>query len=67
MYGDTKTKNKIFAFTPEVGPSFWPNRGDILPLNKSTQFMNVMAAWNAGAYADLEDFSPITSIRMQAP
>lgn len=58
MYGDTKTKNKIFAFTPEVGPSFWPNRVDILPLNKSTQFMNVMAAWNAGAYADLEDFSP---------
>ena len=48
MYGDVLTKKKIFAFTPEVGYSFWPERKDIYPLNVSTQYMNIISAWNAG-------------------
>jgi carboxypeptidase T len=48
MYGDILSKKKIFAFTPEVGYAFWPDRKDILSLNQSTQYMNVVSAWNAG-------------------
>ncbi|MBK7879576.1 MAG: immune inhibitor A [Saprospiraceae bacterium] len=58
MYGDVVSKNKIFAFTPEVGYNFWPERKDILRINQSTQFMNKMAAWNAGACAEMKDHSP---------
>ena len=44
MYGDETTKNKIYSFTPEVGPSFWPPRQDIIDLNKSCMEMNIKAA-----------------------
>ncbi|MBK7810955.1 MAG: immune inhibitor A [Saprospiraceae bacterium] len=54
MYGD----QKIFAFTPEVGYAFWPDRRDITRLNESTQYMNFMSAWNAGACAQIFDVSP---------
>ncbi len=55
MYGEQFDKNKIFVFTPEVGLDFWPHRRDILPLNISTQYMNWVAAWQAGAYASMYD------------
>lgn len=51
--------NNIFAFTPEVGYAFWPERKDIMSLNQSVQHMNVMAAWNAGACARMKDISPV--------
>jgi carboxypeptidase T len=58
MYGEQLTKNKIFAFTPEVGYGFWPQRKDIIQLNQSTQYMNFMAAWNAGECAHVKEKSP---------
>ncbi|MBK9270434.1 MAG: immune inhibitor A [Saprospiraceae bacterium] len=45
----------IFSFTPEVGYAFWPDRKDITWLNESTQYMNLMSAWNAGACAQMKD------------
>jgi hypothetical protein len=41
MYGDQLEKNKIFSYTPEVGPSFWPPKADIDYLNKSCVHMNL--------------------------
>jgi hypothetical protein len=32
MYGEQATKPKIFSFTPEVGPEFWPPQSRIVPL-----------------------------------
>ncbi|MBK8297973.1 MAG: immune inhibitor A [Saprospiraceae bacterium] len=59
MYGEQVFKHKTFAFTPEVGGSFWPERKDILPLNQSTQYMNFAAAWNAGECAKIQEQSAI--------
>lgn len=41
MYGDEIEKNKIYSYTPEVGPSFWPAKSDIDYLNKSCMKMNL--------------------------
>ncbi len=60
MYGERRTKKKIFAFTPEVGYAFWPERKDILAINQSTQYMNFMAAWNAGECAQIKEISSNT-------
>ncbi len=59
MYGEQIFKNKMFTFTPEVGYAFWPDKKDILKLNQSTQYMNFMAAWNAGECGHLKELSPI--------
>ncbi|MBK9109357.1 MAG: immune inhibitor A [Saprospiraceae bacterium] len=60
MYGERNTKNKIFAFTPEVGYAFWPNRKDIYEINHSVQYMNFMAAWNAGSAAHISETSSVS-------
>lgn len=59
MYGEQIFKNKIFTFTPEVGNSFWPDSKEIIALNQSAQYMNFMAAWNAGECAHIREFSPL--------
>lgn len=41
MYGEQLEKNKIYSYTPEVGPSFWPPKTDIDYLNKSCLHMNL--------------------------
>ncbi len=41
MYGDQIEKNKIYSYTPEVGPSFWPAKKDIDYLNKSCMKVNL--------------------------
>ncbi len=46
MYGEQSTKNKIFAFTPEVGTSgdgFYPAQNRILQLCKATIAQNMYA------------------------
>lgn len=60
MYGN----RKIFAFTPEVGYAFWPELRDITAINQSTQYMNIMSAWNAGSCAQMKD---IGSTALEGP
>ncbi len=55
MYGDTTTKNKIYAMTPEIGYSFWPEQGKIIPLCKSMMYHNITAAHLITNYAHLTD------------
>ena len=55
MYADTSTKNKIYAMTPEIGSSFWPNQGDIIPICKEMMFHNLTAAHLITNYAEIKD------------
>lgn len=57
MYGDTSTKPKIFAFTPELGSDFWPPQSEILPNNQSTVYTNLTAARFVGNYVEFESLS----------
>lgn len=58
-YGEVQSKKKIFAFTPEVGYAFWPDRKDILTLNHTTQYMNFASAWNTGQCAHISEHAAL--------
>ena len=58
MYGQTMNHDKIFAFTPEIGASFWPSSSNILPLCKKMMFTNITAAKLVREYGFIEDTSP---------
>jgi len=63
MYGmliteDNETREKIFAMTPEIGSSFWPQASTIEGLCKGMIHLNLTAAKMIGNYAILEDNTP---------
>ena len=58
MYTETSTHNKIYAMTPEIGPSFWPAAGQIEDICKSTVYMNLTAAHLITNYANVVDLNP---------
>ena len=63
MYGmliteDNETREKIFAMTPEIGSSFWPQASTIESLCKGMIHLNLTAAKMIGNYATLEDNTP---------
>lgn len=53
MYGTVGTHDKIFAFTPEIGTSFWPPASDIISISQEMMFMNLTAAQMATNYGAL--------------
>jgi len=51
-YGETVVKNKVYAFTPEVGgenDGFWPASSRIFPLAQENLGPNLYWAWITGA------------------
>jgi hypothetical protein len=63
MYGEQGTKNKIFAFTPEVGSdedNFWPDEDRIIPLAQENLSANIYLAWISGGMARLIEWRLIT-------
>jgi len=58
MYGTVGTHNKIYAFTPEIGPSFWPPSNQIEGICKSMMYLNITAAEMVNNYATVTDTSP---------
>lgn len=52
MYGGSELLSPIYAFTPEVGPSFWPSPDDIDYLNKSSLLLNINTALVTLNYLD---------------
>jgi len=58
MYGLTLNHDKIFAFTPEIGPSFWPPSNSIVSINKEMLFTNITAARLTSNFAQFADTSP---------
>lgn len=68
MYGATNTKNKTYAYTPEVGSyfqGFWPNPADIDHLNKSCLWQNLAAAHLLLQYVEVRDNSPSLLLETQ--
>ena len=62
MYGmltteDNQTREKIFAMTPEIGSSFWPQSSTIEDLCMGMIKLNLTAAKMIGNYARLKDNS----------
>ena len=62
MYGMLNTENnqvreKIFAMTPEIGSSFWPQTSTIEDICKGMLYLNLTAAKMIGNYASLKDFT----------
>lgn len=57
MYGQTMNHQKIFAFTPEIGTSFWPAAAQIIPLSNKMMHTNLTMARLALNYAELKDTS----------
>ena len=60
MYGmliteDNQIREKIFAMTPEIGSSFWPQSSTIEDLCKGMLKLNLTAAKMIGNYAKLKD------------
>lgn len=59
MYGTIGTHDKIYAFTPEVGPSFWPSSNQIEDISKSMMYLNITSAKMVNNYANITDTSPL--------
>lgn len=58
MYGEQTSKNKIFAYTPELGGSndgFWCSIDRIVPIAQENMIQNILAAALAGIYLDVEE------------
>lgn len=58
MYGQTFNHTKIFAFTPEIGSSFWPASTDIIHLCKKMMLTNITAAKFVLDNTNLVDTAP---------
>jgi len=59
FYGEQSDKQKIIAFTPEVGSSddgFWPDESRIYPLAQQNLPANLLFAWLAGGKVAQRDF-----------
>jgi carboxypeptidase T len=64
MYGETTTKDKIFAHTPELGPAeyaFWPPPWKIDELNKSAMHINLASALSVHVAAAVDVLTTISS------
>ena len=60
MYGEQTTKNKIFAFTPEIGTDadgFWPPEDRIVPLAEENVYPDLVLARAAGGYAKYKGYA----------
>ena len=62
MYGmliteDNETREKIFAMTPEIGSSFWPQASQIENICKEMLYFNLTAAKIIGNHGVLSDLN----------
>ena len=55
MYGEQTTKNKIFGYTIEIGPAFWPNQNQIFPIAQQNLRTMIYQSFLAGEYVQLVD------------
>jgi len=57
MYGTIGTHSKIYAFTPEIGSSFWPPSNQIEAICKNMMYLNLTSAKMVNNYASVTDTS----------
>jgi len=55
MYGEQIEKGKIFGYTLEIGPAFWPSQSEIFPIAQLNVRSNMYQAFVAGEYVKLID------------
>ncbi len=55
MYGEQVEKDKIFGYTLEIGPAFWPSQGEIFPIAQLNVRSNMYQAFVAGEYVQLNN------------
>ena len=53
MYGEQIDKNKIFGYTIEIGPAFWPSQNEIFSIAQVNVRSNMYHAFVAGEYVKL--------------
>lgn len=58
MFGTVNTHDKIYAFTPEIGPSFWPPSNEIESISKSMMYLNLTSSKMVNNYASIKDSAP---------
>jgi len=58
MFGTVNTHDKIYAFTPEIGPSFWPPSNEIESISKSMMYLNLTSSKMVSNYASIKDTAP---------
>lgn len=58
MFGTVNTHDKIYAFTPEIGPSFWPPSNEIESISKSMMYLNLTSSKMVNNYASIQDTAP---------
>ncbi|MFT7072292.1 M14 family zinc carboxypeptidase [Patiriisocius sp. Uisw_017] len=59
MYGTVETHDKIYAYTPEIGPTFWPPSNQIVPIAKGMMYHNLTASKMINNYAAIKDTAPL--------
>ncbi|WP_034258658.1 M14 family zinc carboxypeptidase [Altibacter lentus] len=59
MYGTVGTHDKIYAFTPEIGPEFWPPSNQIVSISKGMMYHNITAAKMVNNFATVKDTAPL--------
>ncbi len=58
MYGTIGTHDKIIAFIPEIGSSFWLQLHQIIPTCKDMMYLNITAAKMTNQSVNFNDLSP---------
>ncbi|WP_432411416.1 M14 family zinc carboxypeptidase [Rasiella sp. SM2506] len=53
MYGTVGTHDKIYAYTPEIGPAFWPSSNQIIPISKGMMYLNLTSSKMVNNYASV--------------
>lgn len=58
MYGTVGTHDKIYAYTPEIGPAFWPPSNQIIPISKGMMYLNITSAKMVNNFAAATSTGP---------
>lgn len=59
MYGTVLTHDKIYSFTPEIGPQFWPPSNEIEAICKGMMYLNITSSKMVNNYATVKDTAPL--------
>ncbi len=55
MYGTIGTHDAIYAYTPEIGPEFWPSSNEIINISKGMMHFNLTSAKMINNFAIVSD------------
>lgn len=58
FYGTVGTHDKVYAYTPEIGPAFWPPSSSIESIAKEMMYLNLTSSKMVNNYAQVTEVSP---------